>query len=91
LAGVIGIDPPYQSAAIEIRNGTIMAGERNPYLLASFRDPNVKASEEEIPRNRETRDRENQLVSTGNTLAALLLCADERQSPQAAREYSLLA
>ena len=31
-----------------------------------------------IPSTRETRDRHNQLVSTGNTLAALLLCGDER-------------
>lgn len=50
-----------------LRDGTVEARDRLNRYRGKY-----------IPRNRETRDRHNQLVSTGNTLAALLLCGDER-------------
>src|SRR5258708_40042829 len=39
----------------------ILAGERNPYKLAAFRDPRVQASEEQIARSLEGKGQEDLL------------------------------
>lgn len=47
----------------------ILAGERDPHELAAYRDPNVKASEEEIARSLEGTWREEHLFALKQQLA----------------------